>query len=561
MKHWFDFLLLKYAPRFYFSIMKPKAPQERTTLLSKEIKQLSQADAWDFAERMLNETSHGKITKTASSKSSKTRRLYELNGTEYIIPSSFFKINGNVYLVEKKTAKNALPKGAMSQVKMLTAKDGGLYVQKKIKLPSIDEDTTHLLKQMGMISETGDTVTDQNHTGNPCIKKHYDACSLRKDAAISLQQPPPEQAKAYVARKKAFEHEAQIAETLGFLAGKCIRHNKMYMLSRFRGKNLEQILRERDRSWHLSTLDEKYTLAIKTVAAIAAIHEKNIYLGDIKPANLVMDEDGVVNCIDFGFSGTGLNKVLLSVQGTAFYLPSHPKNHPRKSLDIFALMRVLYIPPLVNTFKEDRVYTDHAYSIFNKKDVYKEGLTFIDTADDRATLQKFEPSTPTPLALMQLLIKKRSARRNIRIDPALLDNYQSMLLINDILSNVVQNNDIINRENLTHLNLKNELYLKKERFTQVYKTLLKEDSLKKLPLLSFFNTSRSTLHKNFFELAKKAVQEVTRGKDSRTVRVFKKEGWLVDGKLTLCLEELLKSQQTSFITTTDRLSLVSAPAR
>jgi serine/threonine protein kinase len=63
------------------------------------------------------------------------------------------------------------------------------------------------------------------------------------------------------------------------------------------GKNLEQYATDR----HL-TLNESLTIVLKTAQAVAAAHRRGVTHCDIKPQNIVIDEQGQPRLLDFGLS-------------------------------------------------------------------------------------------------------------------------------------------------------------------------------------------------------------------------------------------------------------------
>ena len=64
---------------------------------------------------------------------------------------------------------------------------------------------------------------------------------------------------------------------------------------------------------------------------------------DIKPGNMVFDNSFALRFIDFGFSDA-LQGQATKFHGTEGYLPLHPLSYSKQNLDIFALLRVFYLP-------------------------------------------------------------------------------------------------------------------------------------------------------------------------------------------------------------------------
>ena len=98
------------------------------------------------------------------------------------------------------------------------------------------------------------------------------------------------------------------------------------------------------------TVDAAYNLALKAAKAVHWLHtglssqsgKKYAHL-DIKPANIVFDENDRLSFIDFGFADD-IEGRAVCFRGTVGYLPIDPLRYSKQSLDIFALLRVLYLP-------------------------------------------------------------------------------------------------------------------------------------------------------------------------------------------------------------------------
>ncbi len=115
---------------------------------------------------------------------------------------------------------------------------------------------------------------------------------------------------------------------------------------------------------HLS-IDSIYQLAIKAAHMVHYLHtgqsssssQKYAHL-DIKPANIVLTHSGTLRFIDFGCSDV-LEGQAEHFRGTVGYLPINPLSHTKQSIDIFGLLRILYMP----MYSKTQAITDETHAI------------------------------------------------------------------------------------------------------------------------------------------------------------------------------------------------------
>ncbi|MCF6775386.1 hypothetical protein L3V83_02245 [Thiotrichales bacterium 19X7-9] len=145
---------------------------------------------------------------------------------------------------------------------------------------------------------------------------------------------------------KFANEEAQTSKNLGASIGDHKRQdsNKHYIAYEYLGESLKSYLkREKDNLSEIQQLD----LAIQLFKLIDKMHsgrasktgEKIAHL-DIKPDNIVIDKNGKLHLIDYGFSRS-INAVGNPKFGTPIYVPIDIGYVEPASLDIFAALRVL----------------------------------------------------------------------------------------------------------------------------------------------------------------------------------------------------------------------------
>ncbi|ALA24258.1 hypothetical protein AVI51_14585 [Piscirickettsia salmonis] len=165
--------------------------------------------------------------------------------------------------------------------------------------------------------------------------------------------------------------------------------SKCYQIYQFLGTPLDKHLSE-------NTLGEeqRFDLAIKIAQAVYHLHvgsyarSKTSYAHlDLKPANICVDDQGQVHLIDYGFS-ENLTGTLSRLKGTLIFLPQQPVGTSKEVLDVFALLRILYLPELFRTPKgwvtRADSHKEGVVSLFNYDFVEKNNLTLLlDTSNGR----------------------------------------------------------------------------------------------------------------------------------------------------------------------------------
>ncbi|EGR34651.1 protein kinase domain protein, partial [Ichthyophthirius multifiliis] len=128
----------------------------------------------------------------------------------------------------------------------------------------------------------------------------------------------------------------------------------------FQGGDLGRILAENIK------IEEKYIKiwASQVVLALEELHNKDIIYRDLKPENLVLDQDGNLQLIDFGLCKKGANNLTGSFCGTPIYLPPEvvDKTGHNKMVDWYSLGVIIYEmligrPPYFST-DYDKLYNE-----------------------------------------------------------------------------------------------------------------------------------------------------------------------------------------------------------
>ncbi len=125
------------------------------------------------------------------------------------------------------------------------------------------------------------------------------------------------------------------------------------------GVSLEKYLKENKNNL---TDEQRLDLGIKVTRVLHELHSglasktKEMYAHlDIKPGNITIDDDGNVHLIDFGFSEKNPNEMMKKLKGTRdFLMPCDDHSIQAKwEMDVFALMRTLYTPPVFKILSAD----------------------------------------------------------------------------------------------------------------------------------------------------------------------------------------------------------------
>jgi len=180
--------------------------------------------------------------------------------------------------------------------------------------------------------------------GQTVDKKLWAIKETKKLSGISLAQKETTTAKRVGLAITGFCHDG--------LPESSSSDAKFTTIYHYLGTSLLGFLGQSDWTNDAANKDKQYELAIKTCFKLWKLHigfatadNKPLAHGDIKPENIVIDDKGNVHFIDYGFSQDLENRTD-SVQGTSLYLPTSliTKNHTREELDVFALIRTLYLP-------------------------------------------------------------------------------------------------------------------------------------------------------------------------------------------------------------------------
>ncbi|WP_395167971.1 protein kinase domain-containing protein [Piscirickettsia salmonis] len=164
-------------------------------------------------------------------------------------------------------------------------------------------------------------------------------------------------------------------------------NSKCYQVYRFLGLPLDQYLRQ-----NRLTEEERLDLAIKVSQAVHHLHigtqsrSHTCYAHlDLKPSNICIDHEGQVHLIDYGFSESLAGR-LTHRKGTSSYLSVDYASASKEALDIFALLRTLYLPKKFKTYTQKaKKSRDHHEYILNDDIISKNGLLYalLDTEDGK----------------------------------------------------------------------------------------------------------------------------------------------------------------------------------
>ncbi len=125
------------------------------------------------------------------------------------------------------------------------------------------------------------------------------------------------------------------------------RDNYYFVMEYLPGGSLEELIRERERF----SLDEVVPIAADICAGLSEAHAQGVYHCDLKPGNILFDENGVAKLADFGIahvSGALVPRSWRTVEdfssGTLLYMAPEQldgvRDDPR--VDVYALGAILY---------------------------------------------------------------------------------------------------------------------------------------------------------------------------------------------------------------------------
>lgn len=425
-------------------------------------------------------------------------------------------------------------------------------IRKKITYPELDQDQQSFLENKEQIDHTQKKIQALLREKAPQssvteLQKILTDLQVKQKLFVNKEKEPVDKH-----QQAADQIKGEILRS-PHLTGQLQLKNAMYLFFCDKGENLREYLQKRYLITDAFSFDEKLALAIKVAFAV---NNLAVYHRDIKPENLVIDAQGVVHCIDFALSSAKKQSgnVAQSTDGTSCYLPAKPCGKNLAALDRFALMRVLYMPKIIAT-KNGAENTDDLYSIFTTNDIKNYGLSFLNTKYDESIINDItEQNACEPLTLMRAFLQRRIERKRLILDPKYLQTPQDMLLINELLTNVVQRKDkAITPQNIADLIQKNDiLRVYAPLFLKAYVHLLTADTQKKFFIFKHFNTAQGTLDNSFLELCEKAVNDKKSGNNSRTYRAFVAAKLINrEGKLIPEIDNLrqLKQATVSFVNT------------
>jgi len=154
--------------------------------------------------------------------------------------------------------------------------------------------------------------------------------------------------------------------------------NKLYMVLQYcpGGDLASKIFKEKRFSENVAKI-----YAAEIVLALEALHQKDIIYRDLKPANVVLDQDGHALLTDFGLSKQGIRDGTMtgSFCGSIAYLAPEMlrKTGHNKSVDWYLLGVMIYemlmgIPPYYNMDKDEMFANIKTGSNFKLKNVSKD---------------------------------------------------------------------------------------------------------------------------------------------------------------------------------------------
>ena len=167
--------------------------------------------------------------------------------------------------------------------------------------------------------------------------------ALKRDVAIKVvhrahdadeQQAERLRQEARAAASISHPHVAQV-HALGF------SNNHPYLVMELvRGVDMDARLRRE------GTIDERLALrvAVEIADGLCVLHRRGLTHGDIKPANIVLDEDGRAKLVDFGLSGMARRDGSGAIHGTPHYIAPELLRGAADSsqTDLYSLGATLY---------------------------------------------------------------------------------------------------------------------------------------------------------------------------------------------------------------------------
>lgn len=198
-----------------------------------------------------------------------------------------------------------------------------------------------------MIGETVSHYKILERIGGGSMGIVYEARDTRLNRNVALKFLPPAFTKDSEAKQR-FIHEAQAASSLDHPNIYTIHEidetsdGRLFIcMTRYAGKSLKDIL-----DAHELSLSESVDIAVQIARGLSKAHKNGIVHQDIKPANVLITEDGIAKIVDFGIARmTGQNiSQTGSMVGTAAYMSPEQASGEMvdERSDIWSLGVVLY---------------------------------------------------------------------------------------------------------------------------------------------------------------------------------------------------------------------------
>ncbi len=175
----------------------------------------------------------------------------------------------------------------------------------------------------------------------------YKAEDLKLKRKVVLKFLSPELTRD-VEAKQRFIHEAQTASSIDH-PNICTIHDFLetgegqvfIVMEYYHGKTLKDLVKEK------ITLHEVVDIAIQIAKGLSSAHQKGIIHRDVKPANIMITEDGVVKILDFGIAKlrgkSGLTRTGITMGTVAYMSPEQAQGKDvDHRTDIWSFGVVLY---------------------------------------------------------------------------------------------------------------------------------------------------------------------------------------------------------------------------
>jgi len=221
-----------------------------------------------------------------------------------------------------------------------------------------------------MVGKTVSHYTILERIGSGGMGVVYRAEDSKLKRTVALKFLPPELTRDSEARER-FVHEAQAASALDhpnictiYEIDQTDDEQMFIAMSAYRGETLKEKL---DRG--PLKLQEALELAIQIAQGLHKAHEEGIVHRDVKPANVMVTDDGVVKLLDFGLAKLG-GRTLVTKEGTtlgtaAYMSPEQSRGEDvDRRTDIWSVGVVLYqmvagVPPFRGDYENAVIYSIH----------------------------------------------------------------------------------------------------------------------------------------------------------------------------------------------------------